>query len=240
MGCYLKRTVKAGRIIEVQKYYAARFGGHSRTRSPNREKTPADVERVNEKNAIEKLRWLINANFGYGDYHLILTYRTEARPKSKDEMRENVEVFLRHARKLYRCAGKVLRYAQATECKSKAPHHHLVITGFDLMKLQEIWPHGRIRCYPLDNSGDYTVLAQYIIKETRKTFRENLSPWGKRWCASRNLVQPEIKTEVVHAESWRKAPKAIKGYILVPDSVEVGVHEVTGQAWQRYWMRRIE
>ena len=42
-------------------------------------------------------------------------------------------------------------------------------------------------------------------------------------------------------ERANKNPKMDTGDIeVVPDSVEVGVHEVTGQPWQRYWMRRIE
>ena len=106
--------------------------------------------------------------------------------------------------------------------------------------MQAAWPHGRIHATPLDGSGQYGVLAEYLVKETRRTFRDADAPYGKRWCASRNLKQPEITVEEVHAESWRKTPKAPRGYEIVPDSVQTGVHETTGAPWQRYWMIKTE
>ena len=32
----------------------------------------------------------------------------------------------------------------------------------------------------------------------------------------------------------------MKGYMIVPDSIEMGTHEETGMPWMRYRMRRIE
>ena len=242
MGAYLKRTVRCGRLVEVEKYYAAGWGaGHgSCRRAPKTAATPEDMRRVNERNARRRLRWLINANFGRGDLHVTLTYRKDERPEDPAELRQRLGVFLRKARALARRSGTELRYIHVTEYASTAPHHHVILHGLTLQQLEALWPWGRVRASALDAGPDYGSLAAYLVKETSRTFREPDHPYGRRWCASRNLVQPEIRTEVVHAESWRKAPKAIKGYILVPDSVEVGVHEVTGAPWQRYWMRRIE
>lgn len=268
MGAYIKRTVRAGKVIEVEKYYAPTYGRNGRRRAPRTAPTPEDVARVNEKNAVNRLRWLLNANFRGGDLHAVLTYRRDDRPdveaasraaradadsqpntpqeensaacSAENIARARLQKALRILRKTARASGTVLKYVHATEYKRRAIHHHLIVSGVTLDQLQDAWPWGRIHATPLDASGEYGTLAAYIVKETRTTFRDGAAPFAKRWCASRNLVQPEIKTEVVHAESWRKLPRAPRGYILVPDSVEVGVHEVTGQPWQRYWMRKIE
>ena len=239
MGAYIKRVVRCGAVIEVEKYYAPAYGRNGRRRAPKTCPTPEDVARVNEKNAINRLRWLINANFGAGDLHAVLTYRKADRP-DEQEARRRLQRSLRIQRKEARESGDELKYIHATEYKRRAIHHHMIVSGVTLEQLQAAWPWGRVHVTPLDASGEYGTLAAYLVKETRNTFADGSAPFAKRWCASRNLVQPEIRKEIVHAESWRKLPKAIKGYILVPDSVEVGVHEVTGQPWQRYWMRRIE
>ena len=239
MGAYIRRIVKAGKVIEVEKYFAPAYGRNGRRRAPKTAPTPEAAAKVNEKNAINRLRWLINANFSGGDLHAVLTYRRDDRP-DEAEARARIQKALRILRKTARDSGTVLRYRHATEYKRRAIHHLMIVSGVTLEQLQAAWPWGRVHVTPLDSSGEYGTLAAYLVKEPSKTIADGTAPFAKRYCASRNMVQPEIRTEVVHAESWRKLPKAIKGYILVPDSVEVGVHEVTGQPWQRYWMRRIE
>ena len=239
MGAYIRRIVKAGKVIEVEKYFAPVYGRHGRRRAPKSCPTPEDVARANEKNAINRLRWLLNANFGAGDLHAVLTYRKADRP-DEQEARRRLQRSLRIQRKEARESGDELKYIHATEYKRRAIHHHMIVSGVTLEQLQAAWPWGRVHVTPLDRSGEYGTLAAYLVKETSKTIADGTAPFAKRYCASRNLVQPEIRTEVVHAESWRKLPKALKGYILVPQSVQVGVHEVTGAPWQRYWMRRIE
>lgn len=239
MGEYIRRTVRCGKVIEVEKYYAPTYGRNGRRRAPKTEPTPEDVAKVNEKNAVNRLRWLINANFGAGDLHAVLTYRKTDRP-DEQEARRRLQKSLRIQRKTAKASGDELKYIHATEYKRAAIHHHMIVHGVKLEQLQAAWPWGRVHVTPLDASGEYGTLAAYLVKETSKTIADGTAPFAKRYCASRNLIQPEIRYEVVHAESWRKVPKAIKGYILVPDSVEVGVHEVTGAPWQRYWMRKIE
>lgn len=237
MGCYIKKTISAGKLIEVQKYFAPRYGRNGRPRGENRNATPADVAAVNERRSVQKLRWLLNANFVRGDCHAKLTYRIEDRP-DEAEARARLEKFLRQARRKLAREGRELKYIHVTEYESTAIHHHIVC-NMSLMEIMDLWPWGLVPNTPLDGN-DYTALAEYLVKETRRTFRSERAPFARRYCASRNLVQPAIRREIIHAESWRKAPKPIRGYQIMPQSVEVGVHEVTGQPWQRYWMRKIE
>ena len=63
--------------------------------------------KVNTRQAERKLRILMNANFGYGDYHLELDYiRKKGQPdRTKEQMRKDIDVFLRECRKEYKKAG---------------------------------------------------------------------------------------------------------------------------------------
>lgn len=237
MGAYIKKTISTGNLIEVQKYYAPRYGSRNRTRAENRNATPPDVAAVNERRSLQKLRWLLNGNFARGDFHAQLTYREEDRP-DEPEARIRLQKFLREARKYMTKQGCELKYIHVTEYETTAIHHHIVV-NMPLSEIMDLWPWGLVRGTPLDGR-DYTALATYLIKETRRSFRSERAPFARRYCGSRNLVQPVVRTEVVHAESWRREPKPIRGYQIVPQSIETGTHEVTGQAWQRYWMRRIE
>ena len=63
-------------------------------------------KKVNTKQAERKLRLLMNANFAYGDYHLVLDYiRHKGEPdRTREEMKKDIQVFLRECRKLYKKA----------------------------------------------------------------------------------------------------------------------------------------
>ena len=71
--------IGSNQTIEVIKSYSKRIGDH-RPRGGKEKPTAEEMEKVNQKNAEAKLRRLINANFGYGDYHLVLTYKKDLRP----------------------------------------------------------------------------------------------------------------------------------------------------------------
>ncbi len=238
MGKYLKRTVRCGKIVEVDKYYAPRFGTKGAPRGKQKAETPEDVAATNMRNAIRKLRWLLNTNFDASGFHMVLTYRKGDRP-DPEEARRRMDRFLRELRSKAKRAGSELKYIHVTEYAAKSIHHHFIVSGVGVKEAQASWKYGRIHATPLDESGNYAALAEYLVKETKRTYADAAAPYGKRWCASKNLKQPEVIVEEVHAESWRKNPKPIKGYEIVPDSVMVGVHDATGAPWQRYWMQEI-
>lgn len=241
---YIKRTVRAGRIVEIEKYSSARYGHRGGHRAANSQPTPAGQAAANARRATARLRWLLNENFTDGDLHAVLTYRPGDRPDEADA-RQHMEKLLRILRKTARQSGTVLRYVHTTEYRNAAIHHHMILSGVTLEQLRQAWTHGGVHVTPL-YGGDYAALAAYLIKETAKTFREGrkdgegAAPYGKRWCASRNLRKPKIRVEVVPAESWTEHPRPLKGYQIVPDSVETGTNEENGLPWTRYRMRRIE
>lgn len=53
------------------------------------------------------------------------------------------------------------------------------------------------------------------------------------------LVKPIVKRKVVSANSWREYPQAPKGYMIIPESIEYGVSEITGYPYQYYRMIKI-
>lgn len=233
---YIKEVCRAGKTIEVGKYYSSRYGIKGIKRSANHAPTPEQMQRANERAATKKLRRIINTNFGLGDIHLVLTYRRDLTP-TPDEARKHLERFLRKARGYYAQAyGRDLKYITVTEYKRARVHHHLILPSLSMTELYGLWQHGRPHITPLDATGQYGQLAEYLIKETAKTFAEDSSPYKKRWNQSKNMIPPTVKKEIIQANSWRKKPKAIAGYYVDKDSVCNGECEGNGCAYQFYTM----
>ena len=239
---YLMRVVTAGEVMEVRKYYSARWGRRC-ARGPNIRKTPEDVAKINEHRAEERLRWLLNATFRGGALHLTLTYDSLYPAPAPERARHELEGFLRSARQLYRKAGKEMKYITVTEYLAKRIHHHVILNRTDAAELWRIWEktegHGAMRTRYLDKSGQYAELAAYLIKETRRSFREPDAPYRRRWCASRNLEQPVIERKIVPREKWREIPIARRGYKMDETRLAQGVDKYTGTPWQEYTLVRL-
>ena len=166
---YIRETCIAGKTIEIEKKFSSRFNNHGIKRSPNMNKTPEDVAKVNERNAEKELRRKVNHNFKPGDLHLVNTY--SGKEPNLEEAKKDIEEFIRKIRNLFRSQGKVLKWISVTEYKNKRIHHHLIINAISVNDLIKYWPKGHIRPSFLDSTGNYKKLAAYLIKETSKTFR---------------------------------------------------------------------
>ena len=227
---YLIKTYEAGNTLEIYKTYSARYGKRI-PRGKNKGHTPPDVMKVNDRNAADELRRVLNANFHPGDAHLVLTH--EGEPPEQMEARAAREQFIRRCRALYRQAGLEFKYVAVTEYLHTRIHHHIIVPKADLQKIIALWD-GIVRVSILDKSGQYGALAAYLIKETSKTMRDPDSVNKRRWTGSRNLIHPQPKVETVKANAWRAEPAARKGYILDRDSIQNGVSAVTGMPMQFY------
>lgn len=232
---YTQRVILAGKTIEIRKSTAPQRGRGGKGRAAKLNPTPELQKRVNERKAVDTLTWRLNTNFGEGDTHMVLTYRREYTP-TPAEARAHLEKFMRRARAYFRQQGRELKYVTVTEYKRARVHHHLVLPEIPAAVLHDLWPFGRPHCTPLDESGDYRQLAEYLIKETSATFAEAEGPYKKRWNQSKNLVEPKITTETIKASTWRSDPKPRAGYYIKKDSIREGVHEVTGHLYQYYTM----
>lgn len=228
---YIKKTVVAGRTMEVEKYLL-----YQRPKRPRGERinpTSEQMAKVNERNARKKLRRLVNANFGEGDLHLVLTYRGIA--PTPEEATNHLKRFCRKMRKLYADSGKEMKYVAVTEHKANRIHHHMIVNKADANEIRKLWEHGHLRLSVLDDTGDYHQLADYLIKETSRTFRE--SPTKKRWTASRNLVRPKEKKTTIKRSKFRDPPpETIGGYRLT--RFDQWADEWTGETHQMaFYMR---
>ena len=81
---YVERVTKAGNTIEIERYFTSRYKKQGISRGDKVKPTREEQEKVNTRQAERKLRILINANYGYGDYHLVLDYiRRKGEPANK-------------------------------------------------------------------------------------------------------------------------------------------------------------
>ena len=237
---YVEVTYKMLSVIDVEKYHTGRYGAPGCKRQPKRKRTPEEIRNQNYINACKRLRRIINNNFEAGDLHCTLTYKQENRLSAEDSKKELTN-FLRRMKSAYRKRGHELKWIAVTEYQNKAIHHHMIINMIPdtVPLLQEQWRPGRVHFTPLDDSGDYRALADYLIKETEKTFRDPEAACKERYSRSRNLIIPEPKKKVISSASFRKAPKPIKGYYIDTESVCTGFNPVTGYPYQTYTMIKI-
>lgn len=239
---HIKMEYVCGDVIEVEKYHTARYGSPGKSRQKKEKATPLEIEKRNEWNALKKLRRLINCNFGPDDYHLILTYRKEERP-TPEEARNIINRFFRKLRTEFKKNGEQFKWILTTEYKSKAIHHHIIVNGsdnFNVVKaIRRYWTYGRPKLVPLDDSREYSKLAEYFVKETANSFREKDNPNKSRYQCSRNLKKPEVHKKIMKRSEWAAEPKPKKGYYILKDTIIEGVNPVTGYRYQSYSMKKL-
>ena len=248
---YVKKTTKAGKTIEIEYFFTSRYKKKGIKRGDKVKPTSEQQKKINAKHAEKKLRILINANFGYGDFHLVLDYiRKKGQPRrTREQMRHDMDRFLRKCRKEYRKAGKELKYIHVMEIGDKgARHHHLVINYIDTKILQKCWykayeGHNRIKVFPLDDSGNHMELAAYLIKYTDKhRSEEDGALQSKRWNSSKNLIHPVPEYQIMSNREWfRNEARPIKGYYVDKKSISKGIHspEYYGYGFFRYILVKI-
>lgn len=238
---YIQKIYRMRNTIDVERYHSARYGAPGEKRKPKRKLTSDQIKEKNFEQAKRNLKRLINANFGPGDFHCTLTYRKESRP-DQEEARKTLSNFLLRMKRHYKTHDAELKYIVVTEYENKAIHHHMIINKIpettDL--INKLWKDGRAHFSILDNVGDYKLLAEYLIKETDKTFRSEDSANKKRYTRSRNLIIPEAEKKIITASSFRKNPKPMKGYYIDPESMYQGINPVTGYAYQTYTLIRMD
>lgn len=237
---YIQKTIEAGAVIEVQKYFDWLYGRRHqyKTRRERKRQTPENQVKRNEKKALEKLRWKLNAGCRPGDYHITLTYSGKA-PEKKAAAKA-LKNYLDRLRRLYKKTNTEFRWLAVTEYQNKRIHHHLIVSqGPPLLEIVKRWKAGRPKVTVLDESGDYSALAAYLIKETQKTFRDPDAPCKKRWSCSRNWPKPKITRQVIRRTRWVTEPRAKKGYCIDKNQTENYI-DADGFPCQRYVMIKIK
>lgn len=202
-----------------------------------RKKTKEEIRSANARQAARKLERKLNANFRPGDYHVVLTYKD---PPSPEEAKKNIDRFIARLRGRYQRRGLELKYILVTEYRRKRIHHHIVLNNVSGGKstmdmIREAWKgFGRVRASVLYEEGEYSQLADYLIKETEQTFRDEDSPVKQRYSCSRNLVDPKPETRLRKVRTmWELDPRPRPGYYIVKDSLYNGF-DLFGYPYQRY------
>lgn len=238
---YLHREYRAGRTIEVIETYPGNYGRNiTRERYNSKGRTPLAMQKYNDKMQYRNLTRLLNANFKPDDIFITLHYSRDKRPLP-EEAKKQVTAFLRKLKKVYIKYGIELKYIKITAFGSKgAIHHHLVInSGVPYKEITKLWSYSdRTPDYkPLYANGEYSALAYYLVNQSKIGLNIVQKINGKGFVGSRNLKKPElIKAQYVDKVYWKEPPKAKKGYIIDPDSIDAGVNELNGKPYLFYRM----
>lgn len=162
--------------------------GDYRLRGSRRKKAKPTSETqhlLNEKYARQKVVYLVNENFGKGDYVLHLTYDNAHIPNSFEDAIRDVKNFIRRIKRALKKLGIELKYFAVVEESSqkKRLHHHLIISGgLPITVIDALWGKGIVTTSALkfDEFG-VSALSNYITKE---------KGGRKKIFHSRNLMPP--------------------------------------------------
>lgn len=160
---------------------------------------------VNDRNTYRWMRIALQGNFGKGDYHFVLTFKSgELPPPEKAEEAKKVlsSVFLRKCREKYKAINQPFKYIWVMEYELtedddylKRVHFHIIINrvpGISRDDIEDCWAKGKGKSKKIlgavhtkrlisFNGAGLEALAKYLSKGMR---------WvkGKKvWNSSRNL-----------------------------------------------------
>ena len=226
----IRETCVSGAVIDVTVRVPS--GNHKRPRGQKKDITKEKVQKNNDRMTAKKLTRIINANFDKNCWHDTLTYAAEP---TVEEAKKTLKNFIARARRQMKKLGIKFNWIVATEYLNERIHHHF-ITNAPLEVIKQCWNEGHVLPRPLDDGPNYNKLAEYIIKETTKSFRAEDSEFGSRYSHSRNLLIPVPQVEEVSEKQLFEDPKPRKGYYIDQDSVRRFEHPITGLEHLEYTM----
>lgn len=230
---FYRDTIVAGKTILRSLKAVTRIDTKGQKRKPKANPTSEAVKKVNFRNAVKILTAKLNHNFKPGDYHLTLTYQDAAAP---EEAKKQLSNFLRNMHNYCKRNEIEFKWVAVTEYKHTRIHHHIIMSKVDLEIVDKYWKNGYEYPVILDKSGNYYKLAEYLLKETEKTFREDNSPQKRRYSSSRNVVMPKVYREKVAGKEVHHELKPLKGYYVDQDTVRKYEHAVLGVECMEYIM----
>lgn len=166
---YRKKTIKAGKMIEVEIYpiWDTKVIHRGKKINP----TSEEQEKINDKNQRKRIERKIFANFGDGDQWITLGYGKGKEPKTLEEAKKNLSKYLRSLNTILKKQGKPnLKYIAVTERSGRGRYHHHIICDFEDRDLAEKkWIYGK---YPQarrikEEDGSIEGLAKYITKDIK-------------------------------------------------------------------------
>ncbi|MDD3336774.1 MAG: hypothetical protein PHI98_14890, partial [Eubacteriales bacterium] len=142
---YIEKRITSGDLLETERYFASRNGKRI-PRGSNREATPEDVEKVNQRNAEKQLMRLICSNFSRRNGDLFVTLTHSAQLTEAEAMKEERNLIARLERLRARKGLSELKRIVVTEQQGRWHHHIIMNGGITLEELASIWGNrGRIQ-----------------------------------------------------------------------------------------------
>lgn len=206
MGKNRLKTVTAGRLVYALCYSQPMGGDEPKERAAKNRISSAARQRLNFRQAWQKLELEIAANFGAGDWFVTLTYDDGHLPGDREAAVKYMGEFLKRLRAQRKRQGRELLYIYTTEEMPDEPgghkrlHHHLIVNACpgDEELIPSLWAGGLVDLQPLlDGQHDgYEARARYMVKE-RHPGAVGRKVGLRAWTPSRNLKKPEVTSELV-------------------------------------------
>lgn len=233
---YKEEICRAGKTKQFTYYYSIRADQKGGSRRAKENKTSEAQKKVNSRQAVKKLTWILNENFDGTSLYVTWSYEKDKRPAGKDQLKSDAEKLLRKLRQIYRKEGKELKYVWVAERGERgAAHIHMVVNEIEARKLKDCWDKGWITIKPMDDSGQYAKLASYFVKYSEKTMKTEEGFGGKRYNSSKNLKIPEPEKKTVSSRNaYSHNIQIPSGWYLDRDSIAEAWHEVTGFMYFTY------
>lgn len=233
---YIQKTIIAGEYEIVKKCFSPRYGRKA-IRSANFQKTTDRQKEINKRLREENYIAYALANFKKGDWYITLTYAPDKRPGDIDAAHKCFTDMLQKSKRQLKRKGQDIMCLEKTEFPpSGAVHHHLVINKeVPLELIFRNWPYGKVRDIQRIYSVSDLKLFNYLVKS--EGARHEIIDF--KFFKTRNLKKPVIKRRVIKANSWRKVPKARKGFELLRESI-INYTDEAGYDAQKYIIKRKE
>lgn len=190
----MEYKIISGRVTEIRRTWlpVRKAGDPAPKRAPRVAGASSERKiRENEKNSAMNLARVINATFRKGDAFVTGKYDDDHLPTDYDAADRDAEKVLRELRRRFKATyGRnpaAVRVTANWSPKRNAParlHQHFIMERDAEPIFREIWQGGGYSMEELDNRGDHSDLAAYLVANV------NGRPGKKKWHASRNVCRP--------------------------------------------------
>lgn len=219
----MRYKIISGRVVEVRTSMVEvsldPTTGKPRPRGKRRGKSLASQIERNFRETVKRLARILNCNFRGGDLLLTMRYDNDRLPESKGAAKREARNFMRRISRAYRKkTGRKLRWVMVTADRSSKTgekvriHHHIVMDPVDWELVAENWPDDQFSFRRLDNSGDYTAIAIYMIKNA------GYERGVRTWSSSQGLEEP-VYTPAV--------PVSTLGGARIPKDAKIMERQIT-------------
>ena len=201
---YRRRVTLAGPRLECDIYPAFGKEEEGKARAARQNITPEKQKKLNRQRAERYITQLADANFTAEDIELTLTYKKHHQP-DMERCQKDVRNFMDRLKRYRKANGLGSpRYIYVIEGGMEKKngfgvtnfHCHMLMDGaVDRKTLELIWENGYANTKQLQPDEDRGLeeLAKYMIKESKQS--------GRRFCHSRNLKKPMVRTKDVRTSN---------------------------------------